>query len=78
MRTSKNVLSLTIILAMTLSNVIDIKESQACPGTMQAMLGVRKSLQSSGISLSIKIFIDNIQLYFRLNKLIDLNILFIN
>ena len=69
------------MLAMTLSNVIDIKESQACPGTMQAMLGVRKSLQSSGISLSIKIFIDNIQfhhLYFRLNKLIDLNILFIN
>ena len=76
MKASKNGLSLTIIFAMILSNVIDIKESQACPGAVgvgnmgtrsqgyNRYLGVRRSLQLSGISLSIQIFIDNIQFYF--------------
>ena len=67
MRASKNVLSLTIILAMTLSNVIDIKESQACGVDAVGEVifgGAGRSLQSLGISLSIKIFLDNIQFYF--------------
>ena len=63
MRTSKNIMSLTIILAMILSNVIDIKESQACGWDAAGTAifgGAGRSLQSLGISLSIKIFIDNI------------------
>ena len=73
MGTAINVLSLTIILAMILSNVIDIKESQACGGwSLDDMAsaaadlfgGAGRSLQSLGISLSIKIFLDNIQFYF--------------
>ena len=69
MRTSKNIMSLTIILAMILSNVIDIKESQACGVDAVGEVifgGAGRSLQSLGISLSIKIFIDNIQLYFHI------------
>ena len=67
MRASKNGLSLTIIFAMILSNVIDIKESQACPGAIGVGIGAwgstGRSLQSLGISLSIKIFLDNIQFH---------------
>jgi len=50
MRASKNGLSLTIIFAMILSNVIDIKESQACPGAIGVGIGAwgstGRSLQS--------------------------------
>ena len=56
---SKNVLSLTIILAMILSNVIDIKESQACGVDAVGEVifgGAGRSLQSLDISLSKKIY----------------------
>ena len=70
MGASKKVFSLTIMLAMILSNVIDIQESQACPGidwgdvfdaVVDSTAHAGRSLQSPGISLSINLFIENIQ-----------------
>ena len=101
MKAPKNILSLTIMLAMIQFNVIDIKETQACYSIGCILDGIGslleavdyyptnifpnplyggRSLQSPGMSLYIKLFIETNQLYqfFHLCKSIDFTIHFIN
>ena len=73
MKAPKNYLSLTITLAIILFNVIDVKESQACSWLCSvadaletAFAGIGRSLQSPGMSLSIKLFIETIKFFRKL------------